>query len=99
MPDRGCGTESSGDDQPYAADSGGIAGCGTQAGCGDTDVGRDEDLSVRTNQGVLGKLLKGIPLVPIPFLGRRAGELRGVKKGTQKEKEALEWLAEEVRLA
>lgn len=61
--------------------------------------GATNDLSVRTNQGVLGKLLKGIPLVPIPFLGRRAGELRGVKKGTQKEKEALEWLAEEVRLA
>jgi dethiobiotin synthetase len=60
--------------------------------------GATNDLSVRTNQAVLGKLLKGIPLLPIPYLGRNAVRLRRVKKGAQKEKKALAGLAEAVHL-
>jgi dethiobiotin synthetase len=54
--------------------------------------GATSDLSSRTNQGVLVKLLKGIPLVPIPYLGSAAMRPGGVKKGAEKVRNALQSL-------
>jgi len=60
--------------------------------------GATSDRSVRTNQGILAKLLKGIPLVPMRYLGAHAAGLQGVKKGVQKGKKVLERVVETVRL-
>jgi dethiobiotin synthetase len=52
------------------------------------------DISTQTNAKIIAELVAPMPVLEVPYLGEKAGELRGIKKGVRKIKKTIALIRE-----